>query len=143
MFCIPNTNNHLCMPIKKKALSSLIFKLPLVIYPVNLECFFGCSDVQVDDYIKKHYNLSNWNLSLRNSDGLFSASDDGVFIIRTRNIPKCPYDFSVLQHELFHAVVNILDRVGIKFSFDSEESYSYLFSYITKKIYEKLNIVIK
>lgn len=48
-------------------------------------------------------------------------------------IPKTIDELSILQHEIFHCVMFILDKIGIKLSYKTDEIYAYLIQYITKQ----------
>lgn len=48
-------------------------------------------------------------------------------------------ELSILQHEIFHCVMFILDKIGIKLSYKTDEIYAYLIQYITKQIYLKIS----
>lgn len=45
---------------------------------------------------------------------------------------------SIVAHEVSHAVFKIMNRVGMKYSEESEESFTYLTGFIIKKIYRHL-----
>lgn len=40
-----------------------------------------------------------------------------------------------VSHECFHAVMEILHRVGLKYSEDSEKSFAYSLGYLTKEVW--------
>ena len=45
---------------------------------------------------------------------------------------------ATLNHEIFHVVYQTLWKCGLTLSDESEEAYSYLVEYLTKKILEKI-----
>lgn len=54
--------------------------------------------------------------------------------------PNSVSGLATLNHEIFHCACFILERVGIVYSESSDEAYAYLIEYLTKQIYNKLNI---
>ena len=46
--------------------------------------------------------------------------------------------FGTLNHEIFHVVELLFDRIGITLSGDSSEAFAYLIGFITRKIHENL-----
>ena len=45
----------------------------------------------------------------------------------------------MLHLEIFHCVIFIFDKIGIKLSYKTDEIYAYLIQYITKQIYLKIS----
>lgn len=43
-------------------------------------------------------------------------------------------NIGLVAHEVFHAVYNLLERIGIRLSSDSEEAYAYLTQFLIKEI---------
>ena len=72
--------------------------------------------------------------------GCYSMFNGGQSLIWIYRKPLDIQDLSLLNHEIFHAVTYILERVGITLSESSEETYAYLTQYLTEKIYNELNI---
>jgi hypothetical protein len=54
--------------------------------------------------------------------------------------PNSISGLATLNHEIFHCACFILERVGIVYSESSDEAYAYLIEYLTKQIYNELNI---
>ena len=54
--------------------------------------------------------------------------------------PKDIDGLAILQHEIFHCVSFVLEHVGIEHNDSTEEAYAYLAGYITKKIYQKIEV---
>lgn len=58
-------------------------------------------------------------------------------------LPKEPEnieELATLNHEILHVVFFILKKIGIKYTPKSEESYTYLYGFLTEKIYKLLPI---
>lgn len=43
-------------------------------------------------------------------------------------------NIGLIAHEVFHAVYNLLERIGIRLSSDSEEAYAYLTQFLINEI---------
>jgi len=69
--------------------------------------------------------------------------DTGQIILWMEKKPTTPFLLSILAHEIFHCTCFLMDRVGIKYSDDSDEAYAYMIQYLTTKCYEKLKITVK
>lgn len=70
--------------------------------------------------------------------GRYVMFDNGAAIVRLKEYSRNPKNLSVLQHEIFHVVMNLMGRIGAKFELGvSEETYAYIIQYLTKEIYTK------
>src|SRR5687767_8720618 len=110
------------------------------IYPMPLEVFIKSSKKEMTKVYKK------WKIDptlvddvdLKGADGKFIMYSNNVSVLRIPWKPKTPWQISCLQHEILHYVCEVMRRIGIPLSETSEEAYTYLQGYITKKIMEKL-----
>lgn len=113
--------------------------LDVELFCANVLFSFGNT---AEDLQKRVYETyPDWNLKLgkKEFDGIhIQRKQSSAFIVAVMFWPSTAYHYSVLQHELFHLTFAILDRVGMKLSYDSEEAFAYLHSYITQKVYEYL-----
>lgn len=118
------------------------FIINIPIYEKDIMFSFGESDVQFKKSIDK-YNLNLtendmtraiWNLDCH---GMSTRFEMGQLVIRTKDYPKSARDMGTLQHEIFHAVSNLLDYIGFNFNNTTDEPAAYLISYITEKVYSK------
>lgn len=64
----------------------------------------------------------------------------GQMILYMPNLPKDIKGLSVLAHEIFHIANFTLEKAGINLTSDSDEAYSYLIEFLTKKILAMLPI---
>lgn len=116
----------------------MIFQIKIHTYPFIL---IFCLDEE-DDVLEK--TLSKYNIkckeecSLRNYEGFYIPFDNGVGLIRMRQVPKTKRQVSVLSHECLHATFDILRQVGVKLTEKSEEAYTYLQEYIFYKALKKI-----
>jgi hypothetical protein len=121
-----------------KKVKSLNFIIPLVVYPFDVMFSFG----QTDDELKKclgKYNVE-WDENMKCiGQGRFVMTAANQSLVRLYNYPESCEEYGSLQHEIFHAVTHVLDRIGMKFVLlKSDEAYSYLVGYLTTEVYKKL-----
>lgn len=84
--------------------------------------------------MNKHYPGVESLSSPEFSYGTTWQLDNGLVIVRLRP----GVSIGCLAHELFHAISNVMDWVGMKLSQDSEEAYAYLFQDLFNYVYENL-----
>lgn len=60
--------------------------------------------------------------------------DGGQMILFMPKVPKNVFDLSVLAHEIFHITDYTMEKAGIRLTESSDEAYSYLIQFLTKKI---------
>lgn len=122
---------------------SLNFIVPLVVYPFDVMVSVGETNEQIDKHFKK-YNLTAEDVSLATITsptvkGRTVMLSTNQTLIRITEMPKTSRDYANLQHEIFHAVTFVMDRIGMKLVLmESDEAYAYLISYLTEKIYQKI-----
>ena len=63
---------------------------------------------------------------------------NNISIVRFVNIDKDNLPHGLISHEIFHITTFILNKVNIKFSFETDESYAYLLHYLIDEVYEIL-----
>lgn len=117
----------------KKKLNAII---PLVIYPFDVMVSFGQSDKEFKKYLSA--KGVEWNdIFIMDGQGKYVMTNRNQSIIRLWNYPDEPELYGTLQHEIFHCVTMILDKVGMKFDLQSsDEAYAYLIGYLTTEIYK-------
>ena len=119
------------------------FEIDLVIYPYSIfVCFLDLKKL-IDTMSKYKYS----NPSVEEMSGILSRLKDGSFVgrcIQCENgniILYFPYRHTkveTLSHEAFHATHMIMDNIGLKLSFESDEAFCYLNGYINQKIFEQI-----
>lgn len=57
----------------------------------------------------------------------------GQMILYMPNLPKDIKGLSILAHEVFHIANFTLEKAGINLTSDSDEAYSYLIEFLTKR----------
>lgn len=121
--------------MRKKASN---FIIPLEVYPFDVMVSIGQTDAELKKSLERKSVEWEDKMCLK-GNGLFYMNSQNQSIIRVRFIPVNPVDYGVLQHEIFHAVTFILDRIGMKFMLlKSDEAYAYLVGYLTEQIYTRL-----
>lgn len=104
---------------------------------------FGETNEQVDKILNK-YNLTaddvqSATLTSRTVQGRTVMFSSNQTLIRLKEYPRTPTEYGNLQHEIFHAVTFIMDRIGMKLVVtESDEAYAYLVGYLTTEIYKKI-----
>jgi hypothetical protein len=119
---------------------SLNFIIPLVVYPLDVMISMGETDEQLGKILGKYINEDevHWKWSNETATGRFCLFSTNQGLIRLRGIPKSPEEYASLQHEIFHYVMHILGRIGMKWTAKSDEAYAYLIQYLTKEIYNRI-----
>ncbi len=131
--------------MKKKQPQVLNFIISLEVYPFQLMVSMGETDEDLHKKLNR-YNLDETDIEntlfpSAATAGRFVQFSCGAYLIRKRVIPSTPKDFGNLQHEIFHVVATLMERIGQKLIVQtSDESYAYLVGFITEKIYSKLNV---
>lgn len=95
---------------------------------------------QTDEQLKKSLNKYKieWTDTLKlKSVGRYVMLEGNQSVVRLDQVPESCADYGTLQHEIFHAVDQILRHIGINLTEDSDEAYAYLIGYITTKIYQR------
>lgn len=64
----------------------------------------------------------------------------GQMVLYMPDFPKDIKGISILAHEIFHITNFTLEEAGINLTSDSDEAYSYLIEFLTKKILSMLPI---
>lgn len=111
------------------------------VYPFDCMFSFGETEEQLRRAFKRK------ELDLKECERIFNDSaavgrtimlSKGQTIIRMKSYPTEPYDYAILQHEIFHAVTFLMSRIGMKLCYKSDEAYAYLIEYITANVYHQL-----
>lgn len=114
------------------------FIIEYKVYPFELMISLGQTDAEVQKTLKRrNVDATIDYLSLR-GNGRCIMFEGGQTLIRVKDVPKTVRMYAVLQHEIFHAVDFLFDRIGIKLCSESSEAYAYLVQYLTESIYKKL-----
>jgi len=111
-----------------------IFKIiPLDIYGHDIVISIGQSDNDLYMEIKENVSKKEFKkyMSKQISIATTHKMSSGAILIRFKEDIDDP---GIVAHEAFHAVIFLLEKIGMKFSSDSEEAYAYLIEYLTNQI---------
>ncbi len=100
-------------------------------FPFDIMVHFG--DIELLLKMLKKYKINIDKKQLEdNRVGLSIILPTNQTVLWMKSEPATPFDFSVLQHEIFHCVHHILEKIGIKCKStnNSDEVYAYLIQYI-------------
>lgn len=129
------------------------FIVPCEIYPFDIFCFFGENKELLNESLKNYVKAEV--ITQEECDKLisydFTNTVEGCFIMNKETnlsilyIKKVPDDIqslSVLNHEIFHATTEILEKVGIFYSHETSEAFAYFLQYLTEYIYSGIQLSI-
>lgn len=119
----------------------ITFIVPLVVYPFDVMVSINESNDNIVKLLKK-YNVDYSDVDVQQISetrkGRTILFKGNQTLIRMFDFDESPVSYGNLQHEIFHAIEFIMDRIGQKLTFDSDESYAYAIGYLTTEIYKKL-----
>lgn len=122
----------------------MFFQIPLDIYPYIVSVSINQTEKQLYKSLDKvfiKYEGIEKDFDLQDSEAICTTTKSKDIIIRLRGIPKHPYDYGTLSHEILHATIFIMKSVGMELSDSSEEAYTYLQGYITRIFFYKMKIL--
>ena len=122
--------------------------IPFGIYPFDLMISFNESDKEIKKALKK-FNITPINATettVFNMDKSKTKIGRMVMfigkqtVIRLNFMPKLtnPFEMSLLQHEIFHAVQFVMAEIHTPLKNSTSEVYAYLIQYLTEKVYSLL-----
>lgn len=118
------------------------FSFPCEIYHCTIFVSIGKPDAAMRKFLKcleKHgYNHKSYEEDERKLSGSIELLGVGNLLIWLEELPTDGVSHGVMSHEIFHAAVAILRRVNMPLTQDSEEAFSYLVGWITRKIFDKI-----
>lgn len=114
------------------------FKIPLVVYPFDLIFLFNHSDKEAEKALG-----DKWDDELMMTGcGKFLLNKEcnlGIIRCNHQSAQLDSVDMGVLQHEILHAVSQILNYCGMPLTTSSEEAYAYLIEYVAREVFMKIN----
>lgn len=113
------------------------FIISYVIYPFDCMFSFGETDDQLFKLLRKK-GISDPEECKIHGNARCVMFAGGQTVVRLKSIPKMPHEFGWLQHEIFHAVEFLLNRIGVELCRQSDEAYCYLIEYLTKEVYKRI-----
>ena len=130
-------------------LDRLILPIHIPIYGKKLVFIYGDDFKWFKKKFKKDLHTKNVKKELKSylnlfkqlqkdpSNGSYSIYDN-LKVIHIKQIDHLPKLMAVLSHEVLHCVVDIMDEIGVKLCYNSEEAYTYLQGYLIEIITENL-----
>lgn len=122
-------------------MTSHIFIEPTV-YPFPIRVIIGDIEYLLSE-LKEIFKEDQVNTIKEEIDehtlGYTFALDDSV-VMWLSEYPTNSKALSILNHEVFHVVHKVMDLVGITLGWESDEAFAYYTSYISKQIYNNLNL---
>ena len=119
-----------------------MFIIDCQVYPFQILVYFGQDKKPLYKELKKRLPKSAID-TLKTFDFKVGKSvmfPNGQTLLWLNEKPNSVSGLATLNHEIFHCACFILERVGIVYSESSDEAYAYLIEYLTKQIYNELNI---
>jgi len=119
-----------------------MFTINCKVYPFDIIVCLGDNRKKISKFLRKNSTEEDSGVfeEINLSVGTSIMLPSGCTILYLKKYPNSIGGLAILQHEIFHCVFFILEYVGIRYSKKSDEAFSYLIEYITKEIYNKLNI---
>ena len=119
----------------------MIFKIKNYIYPINIIVFLDEDDDVISKKIKSTEIYKITNLTAYTVGRCVILEDVLTILIRLVSQPN-KYDMlGTIFHESQHATFFLLDRIGCEYTANSSnESFTYLGTYIFKEICKKIKI---
>lgn len=114
------------------------FKIEVPIYKTTVFVVVGESDEVAFKYFKRNY-LDGDGLNMMSYDDVTEArtvlSESRLCYVRFKENPTA----ETIAHEFMHVTFDILRKVGVSHTWESEESYAYLLGYLVNEFCKKLN----
>lgn len=111
-----------------------VFKIiPLNVCAHDIVVSIGQSDDDLYEQIQANISKKQFDKHMANQKSIATTHKlkTGTILIRfSENID----DAGIVAHESLHAVVYLFKKIGIEFSYESEEAYAYTLEYLTNQI---------
>ena len=119
-----------------------MFIIDCQVYPFQILVYFGQDKKPLFKELSKYLPKSSIETIkiFEFKRGKSIMFPTGQTLLWLNEKPNSISGLATLNHEIFHCVCFILERVGIVFSDSSDEAFAYLIEYLTKQIYNELNI---
>jgi len=119
-----------------------MFIVDCQVYPFQIIVYFGQDRKPLYKELSKYIPKSSIDTlkTFEFKKGKSIMFPTGQTLLWLDEKPNSVNGLATLNHEIFHCVCFILERVGIIYSNSSDEAYAYLIEFLTKQIYNELNI---
>lgn len=112
-------------------------------YPFDILFFINKEDEEVNKKLLKYFSQEDIDESLLISNiprGRTAKINKRIVVRIWDYHVDCCDCYSILTHELFHAIHVLFDIIGLKYGKDSEEAFAYQLQYLTKQLLLKIKI---
>lgn len=113
------------------------FIIPYIIYPFDCMFSFGQSDEEIFKILRSK-GIRDPEVVIIKGNARCVMFESGQTVIRLKSMPSKPYEYGWLQHEIFHAVDFLFNRIGITLNESSNEAYAYMIEYLTKEVHKRI-----
>jgi hypothetical protein len=120
-----------------KKSKTIRIRIPVDIFDSGIEFVISGDKAKIIDKINKQRG-TDYDVE-EEYEGICIRSSEYEPMILLEKIPETTVEIGTLAHEIFHAVVGILNYVGIMLDPTTEEVWSNLIGYITKEFFERMN----
>jgi hypothetical protein len=104
-------------------------------YPFDVAISCGHSRDAITRKMRKLGALSDdEELSEFTSLGRTTRFSNGSILVQLRTMPGTPFWWGVFSHEVFHAVTQMMDKIGCRLTDDSDEAFAYAIQDLTERI---------
>jgi len=116
-------------PVKKKIPAILHFEIPVDLYHSKV-CFLICKDKEGARKFTEVWFESTCEPFKATAYGTTVFKQGYPTVVWLEHFPKTPSDYGALAHETGHAAFVMLRDLGMGFTDDSEEAFTYLQEYL-------------
>jgi hypothetical protein len=140
VYVLENISLNYNTTTKMKIKDNIHFIVKYEVYPFDLLVSINEDWNKIEKILKSKLPTELHNeISENKNIARTTMFSGGATLIRMNlSIEDHVYFLSTLQHEIFHAVNFLMDKIDISLSDNSDEAYAYMIGYITKKIYNKI-----
>lgn len=106
---------------------------PCEIYRRGVKVIIG--DIEFLNNTLDEDNMSKFKLSpddeeVERTNAYTFMNPDGSSVIYLKKAPEEPHELQTLAHEIYHAVTNIMEEVGVIHTKESDEAWAYLYEHL-------------
>ena len=107
--------------------------IPIDVYGHDIVVSIGQTDEDLYEDIGENISKKKFNKRIANQTSIATTFKlkTGCILIRFKDNIDNP---GIVAHEAFHAIVYLFEKIGIEYSYESEEAYAYALEYLTNKI---------
>lgn len=142
LFSDKKSNAHLVPPVQTEVSPTYgdstfsMFELDGGTFNMTIDILVGSDKAKAIQYVNYQFDTKYTVDILNGIGGMTFTNEGGYLIIWVANLNKTPEDIGYIEHELLHAVVYIMNYSGVTLSEESEETFTYELSYLTRQLYK-------